>query len=137
MMEKYSIGQVSKISGLPAKTIRFYEEKGVIEGAIRGENGYRYYDHARLEEIKLVKYAKDLGLPLTEIKKLNRGCDKKNCPHSSKEYFDKTISDYLKILGERIKQMNNLKNKLAGFQKSGPYCCDILHQLSISDQKER
>ena len=56
-MRKYEIGETAKITGLPAKTIRFYEEEGVISPALRGENGYRQYPEQSIEELKVLKYA--------------------------------------------------------------------------------
>jgi MerR family copper efflux transcriptional regulator len=134
-MDKYSIGQVAKITGMSAKTLRFYEEKGVIESALREENGYRYFTEKGLEEIKMIKYARDLGLPLAEIKKLMIGCTGGDCKHT-KEYNKKIIDDYVDLLTERIKQMEILKSKMEKIQKNGPYCCGILHELSINNRKE-
>jgi MerR family copper efflux transcriptional regulator len=133
-MKKYAIGQVAKITGLPTKTIRFYEEQGVIESPAREDNGYRYYSEENLEEIKLIKNARDLGLPLSEIKKLTVGCEHGDCTHS-KEYVQQTIEKYIDLLSERITQMENLKSRLRKLLTNGPYCCEILHQLSINDRK--
>lgn len=83
----------------------------------------------------MIKYAKDLGLPLAEIKKLMIGCAGGDCTHT-KEYNKKIIDDYVDLLAERIKQMEILKSKLEKIKKNGPYCCGILHELSINDRKE-
>ena len=133
-MNKYSIGEVSKITGLSTKTLRFYEEKGVISSAEREENGYRYFDEEDLKEIKLIKNARDLGLPLAEIKKLAVGCEEENCKHPE-AFIKNTINNYTSLLTERINQMTELRSRLRNLEKNGPYCCGILHQLSINDQK--
>lgn len=134
-MNKYSIGEVAKITGLSTKTIRFYEEKGVIGSALREDNGYRFYSEKNLEEIRLIKYAKDMGLPLAEIKKLAVGCAGGDCNHT-KEYNNKVISDYIGLLAERIKQMEILRSRLKKVQEKGPYCCGVLRELAINDRKE-
>ena len=133
-MNKYSIGQVSKITGLSAKTIRFYEEKGLITSAKREKNGYRYFEEKDLDEIKIIRNTRDLGLPLSEIKKLIVGCENGSCEHT-KDSIQKSIDGYLQILAEKIRQMEILKSRLKRLQGSGPYCCGILHQLSISTQE--
>ena len=122
------------MTGVPAKTLRFYEEQGVIKSARREENGYRYFSEENLEEIRLIKYARDLGLPLTEIKKLTLGCENGKCDHS-KEFIQNSIERYIDTLSERIRQMKDLKARLKDLLKNGPYCCEILHQLSINDGK--
>lgn len=134
-MNKYTIGEAAKISGVSAKTLRFYEEKGIIKGAEREENGYRLFNDENIEEIRLIKNARDLGLPLAEIKKLTVGCKDGNCAHT-KDYNKKVIDNYIDLLTERIAQMKNLRNRMIRLQKNGPYCCEILHQLVINDRKE-
>ena len=133
-MNKYTIGQVAKMTGMSAKTLRLYEEQGVIKSVLREENGYRYFTEENLEEIRLIKYARDLGLPLLEIKRLTVGCENGDCDHS-KEYIQKNIERYVNILSERIKQMENLRFRLKELLRDGPYCCGILHQLSINQGK--
>ena len=135
-MKKYSIGEVAKISGVDSKTLRFYEKAGVIKTAKREENGYRYFTEENLEEIKVVKNTRDLGLGLPEIKELMIGCTDGNCKHTA-ERNQKIIDDYIKKLTERIEQMEKLKKRMLVLQKKGPYCCDVLHQLVISKEKGR
>ncbi len=134
-MNKYSIGEAEKLTGVPAKTLRFYEEKEIIKAAVREENGYRLFTEENIEEIRLIKYARDLGLSLTEIKKLTVGCKDGNCEHT-KETNKKIIDNYIAMLTERIAQMENLRTRMIRLQKNGPYCCEILHQLVINDRKE-
>jgi DNA-binding transcriptional MerR regulator len=137
-MEKFSIGETARLTGLSTKTIRFYEDEGVISSAVRTDNGYRTYSEAAIEELKVLKYARDLGLPLSEIKKLILGCDSGDCQHS-REYIQKSIKSYLGLLETRIDQMETLRQKLTGLNQKintteiqcgdGKYCCNILHQL--------
>lgn len=74
--ERYLIGQVAELVGLDAKTIRYYEDVGIIPkperragGFVRGP-GYRSYSGADLERLRFVKMARHLDLPLGDIKKL-------------------------------------------------------------------
>ncbi len=138
-MKSYTIGQVASLVNLSTKTIRFYEESGIITPAKRLENRYRTYPASTVEELKMLKYARDMGLPLVEIKKLMKGCDKGDCHHSG-DYVRESISNYLYILDEKIAQMTILKRKLNELRstlvinketcaKDGVYCCNILQQL--------
>ena len=58
-----NISEAARRSGLSAKTIRYYEEIGLIAAAARGENGYRQYDQAALEELKFMARAREVGTP--------------------------------------------------------------------------
>lgn len=64
------IGEAAAAVGLNAKTIRYYEERGLLEGAARSEAGYRVYGEPDLERLRFITGAKTLGLSLGEIKEV-------------------------------------------------------------------
>jgi MerR family transcriptional regulator, copper efflux regulator len=139
-MTKYTIGQVSNIVNLPTKTIRFYEDQKIISAVHRADNGYREYTDKAIEELTLIKYARGLGLPISEIKKLMIGCEHNNCEHSRQNVIT-SIDNYSRLLTERIRQLSTLQMKLQRLksnfcEKEGDkcnenkYCCNILGQLA-------
>jgi MerR family transcriptional regulator, copper efflux regulator len=65
-----TIGQVAKTSGLAAKTIRYYEEIGVLPTPRRTASGYRLYDQPGVERLRFIRRARALGLPLQQLKAL-------------------------------------------------------------------
>ena len=64
------IGEVARLVGMPAKTLRYYEEIGLISPAGRTDSGYRLYGWREMEQIEFVRRAKMMGLSLEEIKSL-------------------------------------------------------------------
>lgn len=62
------IGQVAEATGLPIRTLRFYDDAGLLPQRPRTEGGYRVFDDRDLERLEFVKKAKRLGLSLGEIK---------------------------------------------------------------------
>ena len=58
------IAEAARRSGVPAKTIRFYEEAGVVPAPTRGANGYRRYAETDVRRLRLVGRLRRLGLPL-------------------------------------------------------------------------
>ena len=64
-----NIGQAAKRSGLPAKTIRYYEEIGLIAPA-RRSNDYRDYGEKELHELSFVASARRLGFTIDQIRHL-------------------------------------------------------------------
>lgn len=71
MLEKYSIGKVSKLCNISVKTLRYYDEIGLLKPAfIAEQNGYRYYTKKEIHKIALIKYYKELGFKLENIKEL-------------------------------------------------------------------
>ena len=61
------IGELAESSGVPAKTIRYYEEIGLLHPAEREANGYRSYDRDALQRLRFVRHARAAGLSLREI----------------------------------------------------------------------
>jgi len=64
-----NIGEASKRSGLPRKTIRYYEEIGLLR-ADRRENGYRDYDISHIHKLRFVQRARGLGFSIEECRNL-------------------------------------------------------------------
>lgn len=65
-----NIGEAAGRSGMPAKTIRYYEEIGLIGPAERGENGYRAYDEHDVQMLRFVKRARELGFGVEACRNL-------------------------------------------------------------------
>jgi DNA-binding transcriptional MerR regulator len=70
MAPSLTIGQVAKSSGVAAKTIRYYEQIGVLPAPSRASSGYRLYDQSGVERLRFIRRARSLGLPLQELKAL-------------------------------------------------------------------
>lgn len=61
-----NISDVAKKTGLTSKAIRFYEEKGLVTPPLRSENGYRSYTQKHLDELTLLRQARQVGFNLDE-----------------------------------------------------------------------
>lgn len=64
-----NIGDVAQRSGLPAKTIRYYEDIGLIE-PLRGANGYRAFRDSDLHKLTFLGRARSLGFTIEECRAL-------------------------------------------------------------------
>ena len=62
------IGEVGERCGLPARTIRFYERRGLLPEPQREANGYRRYDPSVIDRVRFIRNAQAAGLTLTEIR---------------------------------------------------------------------
>ena len=65
-----NISEAGRLSGLSAKTIRYYEDIALIAPAARGDNGYRQYDAKSVEELHFLARARDVGFDLEECRQL-------------------------------------------------------------------
>ena len=64
------IGDVAGRSGLPTKTIRYYEDIGLVRPAIRQENGYRDYGDRDVRVLRFLKRARGLGFGVADCREL-------------------------------------------------------------------
>ena len=68
------IGEFSRVARLPVKTIRYYQEEGILPPRRTDpDSGYRYYDEAALERARVVKKLRDLDFSIAEIRELLAG----------------------------------------------------------------
>ncbi len=74
------IQELSRQTGVPVKTIRYYEEIGLIPPPARGENNYRQYDEQDVERLRLVAGARRLDLSLDEIREILALRDRREAP---------------------------------------------------------
>lgn len=65
-----NIGEAAKRSGLSTKTIRFYEDIGLVPAAGRDPNGYRRYGEREVHRLRFVHRARSLGFTVDECREL-------------------------------------------------------------------
>lgn len=64
------IGEIARRSGVPAPTIRFYEDQQLVTRAERSDSGYRVYTERTIDELGFIQRAKRLGFSLDEIREI-------------------------------------------------------------------
>lgn len=64
----YKISDFSKITNLTAKTLRYYDEEGILVPSYRDTNSYRYYDENDFQKAQLIALLRELDFSISEIK---------------------------------------------------------------------
>ena len=73
--ELFTIGQLARRTGVPARTIRFWSDAGLVSAAARSGSGYRLYDADAVARLDLVRTLRELGLGLDVVQAvLARAC---------------------------------------------------------------
>ena len=70
MASTLTIGQLAEATGVTAKTIRYYEQVGVLSPARRTVAGYRQYERSAVPRLGFIRRARSLGVPLRDLKTL-------------------------------------------------------------------
>lgn len=108
MKDFLRIGEVSKLCGVSIKTLRFYEEEGLIKPVeVDLFTGYRHYDQNNIETLYKIQFLKDLGFSLKEIK---------NFDENSLSLKSKEIENKIKKFRENL-SLINFFNKKEGEKK--------------------
>jgi DNA-binding transcriptional MerR regulator len=106
------IGEVASLTGMSVKTIRYYEEIGLLTPATtRSESGYRLFSSQVLNRLAFIKRSQSLGLSLSEIQELLAVHDSGQLPCDAvKEHL------LLKVeaITEQIESLEILKSELLG-----------------------
>ena len=73
MTQSWSIVEVARQAGISSRTLRHYDELGLVPPAYVGTNGYRYYERAQLHRLQEVLVLRELGLPLDAVARVLDG----------------------------------------------------------------
>ncbi len=67
---KYTINKLAKLAGVSTRTLRYYDEIGLLRPARMSSNGYRVYGQKEVDRLQQILFYRELGVPLEEIKKI-------------------------------------------------------------------
>ncbi|MDE0884691.1 MAG: MerR family transcriptional regulator [Myxococcota bacterium] len=107
-----SIGEVGERSGLSARTIRYYEELGLLPGVRRRVAGRRVYGGDQLERLRFIERLKKLGLSLGEIKDLNAVYAIKGSTALMLGHLGGLLDSHLEKLDSRILELADLRQEM-------------------------
>ena len=103
-----NISEAAKLTNLSTKSIRLYEDKGVITAPFRSENGYRSYDKKQIKELGIVAKARSAGFSLDECRALVELAD--NPCRESADVKAKALS--------KLEEVNKKNEDLLAIQKT-------------------
>lgn len=104
-MRRYRIGEVGRLTQLSLRTIRYYEEEGLISSQ-RSEGGQRWYTDQDIVYLKRIIELKGLGFSLAEIRRI---IELKAEDESGDKRRDELLSQYRRKLSEDMRKLDALK----------------------------
>ncbi|MCB0016940.1 MAG: MerR family transcriptional regulator [Anaerolineales bacterium] len=136
------IGEFAQQTGLPAKTIRYYEEIGLLPLSSRLENGYRVYDESDVARANLVAAARALDFSLDDIQTILD-------MHSNREtpclFVTDLVAKQLTAIDAKIAALILLRDELEGLQRraqsisikvsvENEYVCHLIENREIVEK---
>jgi DNA-binding transcriptional MerR regulator len=110
------IGEVARLANVPAKTLRYYEEMGLISPAGRTDAGYRLYGWRELEQIEFVRRAKLMGLSLEEIRSLVESAED-GIPNKVFQRLDGLLERSLEETERKIEELRAFRESLLEYRE--------------------
>jgi|TARA_R110000824_G_scaffold118960_14_gene272233 Cu(I)-responsive transcriptional regulator len=126
-----NIGEVARLTGVPPKTIRYYEEIDLIAAPARSDNGYRAYGEEAVHTLRFVASARNLGFTVEQCRALLALYrDKSRASADVKQVANTHIAD----IDRRIDELQAMRKVLADLARR---ChgddrpdCPIIDELS-------
>lgn len=125
-----NISQVSEATGLPAKTIRYYEDIGLVTPT-RQANGYRAFRETDLRKLQFLARARSLGFPVESCRSLMALYDDQDRASAD---VKKIAEAHLAEIDQKLKELTEMRETLGVLVKS---CagdnrpdCPILNDLA-------
>lgn len=126
-----NIGQAAERSGVPAKTIRYYEDIGLIGRPVRAENGYRDFSDADVHTLRFIARARGLGFSVREVGELLALYqDRSRASSAVKAVAEQAINRIDTKIGELVSMrstLSDLAERCHGDQRPD---CPILDDLA-------
>ena len=125
---KYSISQLSKLAGVSSRTLRYYEEIGLLLPRGKEVNGYRYYDSRQIDKLQQIMFYRNFDMELEDIKNIldAENFDPITALENHREKLEKQkekINRLIKNVNKTIKAMKGEttmtdKEKFAAFKQN-------------------
>ena len=111
-----SIGEACEKTGLSRRTVRYYEEVGLLQGVRRRLGGRRVYGSDDLERLRFIQRLKALGLTLVEIKELSAIYAIAGSTRVRLEKLEEHLSTRLSDLESRIGELMTLRDDMSKYR---------------------
>ncbi len=121
----YRIAEAAERVGVPATTLRYYEDIGLVAAPARTGNGYRTYDDADIARLRFITATKNLGIPLTDVAELVKAYDVEDCTevaHQVVEMVAERLAETQTRIGELVAlaaQLQAVSARLAAAPTAG------------------
>ena len=112
-----SIGEIAKELDMSQRTIRYYEEIGLLNSIKRVEGGRRIYTDEDLRRLKLIKRLKIMGMTLSEMQELEAMWTYEKSNEKVLKRLLELLKNHLKRLDDRIADLDILRHEILEYKE--------------------
>ncbi|HPY07435.1 MAG TPA: MerR family transcriptional regulator, partial [Smithellaceae bacterium] len=112
-----SIGELSRQLEMSQRTIRYYEEIGLLNSIKRVEGGRRIYTEKDLRRLKLIKRLKIMGMTLSEMQELESMWSYEKSNEKLLKRLLELLGNHLKRLDDRIADLDILRHEILEYRE--------------------
>ena len=110
----YTVKKLAKLSGVSIRTLRFYDEIGLLKPAYYGDNKYRYYEEEQLLMLQQILFFRELGFSLADIQRIvnSSDFDKIDSLNSHRQFLEKNLGRTKTLIKTIDKTISHLRGKI-------------------------
>jgi DNA-binding transcriptional MerR regulator len=112
----YGIAEVSRRTGLSPRTVRYYEELGLLPGVRRRAGGRRVYGEDDLQRLRFIQRLKAFGLSLAEVGELSAVYAIAGSTRAMLGRLDEVLARHLGELDARISELSDLRDQIGKYR---------------------
>jgi MerR family transcriptional regulator, redox-sensitive transcriptional activator SoxR len=113
MQEELEIGEVARRAGLRPSAVRYYESRGLLAPDRRNAGGRRLYSAEAVERLALIRFARNIGFSLDEIRSLFHGFPEETPPSERWTGLVELKLSELEAMSRRIETMRAALHRMA------------------------
>lgn len=140
-----TVKDVSEITGVSIRTLRYYDEIGLLKPTELTEAGYRLYDNKALEKLQEIMFFRELEIPLMDIKKImdNPNYDKEQALLAQKSLLEQKrnrLNGIIELITDVVKGVNTMSFGAFNneeIQKMVNHTLECMSKKSLDEQVQK
>ena len=127
------IGEFARVADTNLRTLRYYEELGLLVPAARSAGGFRYYRPTDVNRVRLIWDLQQLGLQLEQIAQLLGQRDESESHAALLQRVRAALAEHDRLLQERIRELEGQRTRVATALAKLTECAGCQHHPSANN----
>ena len=115
--EIITIGELCRTLGLTTRTLRYWEEVGIIESVERTDGSNRGYTPYTVRRIRFIMRLKELGLTIKEMQELYKAYGEAKQTERMIPELVRILDVHISMIDEKMTRLSSLRNEIVGYRQ--------------------